>query len=159
MLFCAFPYPTLFQSQVPCWPPGIPVTSLQLCLSSCPSSDFSRAFPFLFTLSLHGFEDLNALTSLAFPDHWRKIRLSDPFHLFSLMMYIQSNRKLPWKTQHLDFCLPPRWSNMDQVNAHLKQPQILDKTYEAIFKTLNRRQQKKVITKKWKINEISPMIA
>lgn len=35
-----FPTPLCSSHRVPCWLPGIPGTSMQLCFSSCPSSDF-----------------------------------------------------------------------------------------------------------------------
>lgn len=49
------------------------------------------------------------LTSLVFPDHWGKIGLYDPLHHFSTIIYVQSNRRLPWKyIQRLNFCMQSR---------------------------------------------------
>lgn len=85
---------------------------------------------------------------------------------FSLIIYIQSNRKLPWKwIQHLDFCLQPTWGGRDWIyclpkTTTTKKPHNkLDKIYGTIvFKTMNHWQQRTLIPKRQRTNEMSPMV-
>lgn len=85
---------------------------------------------------------------------------------FSLIIYIQSNRKLPWKwIQHLDFCLQPRWGGRDWIyclpktTTTKKTHNKLDKIYGTIvFKTMTHWQQRTLIPKRQRTNEMSPRV-